>query len=118
MELVANNWQPWVYFEMVLASMRFPDLSLGPYKRDLTTKPFAELRSFVMVESPSLRRVFASCIMVANIRVLPTMASKTEVTFLILGGVEAPAGLVRFTNGPFCGYQHDAWNGEKQSTWC
>ena len=36
------------YVDMVLASMRFPDLSLGPYKRDSTTKPFAALRRFVM----------------------------------------------------------------------
>ena len=31
------------------ACMRFPDLSLGPYKRHLTTKHFAELRILVMV---------------------------------------------------------------------
>ena len=52
---------------MVLASMRFPDLSLGPYKRDSTTKPFAELRSFVMRESPSLVAPLAS-----NTRALST----------------------------------------------
>ena len=40
--------EPWGYVDMVLASMRFPDLSLGPYKRDSTTKPFAALRCFVM----------------------------------------------------------------------
>ena len=48
-----NFQQPkecWGYVDMVLASMRFPDLSLGPYKRDSTTKPFA----FVVPESPSL----------------------------------------------------------------
>ena len=51
---------PWGYVDMVLASMRFPDLSLGPYKRDSTTKPFPELRSFVMRESPSLVAPLAS----------------------------------------------------------
>ena len=29
---------PWGYVDMVLASMRFPDLSLVPYKRDSRTE--------------------------------------------------------------------------------
>ena len=40
--------------------MRFPDISLGPYKRDSTTKPFAELRNFVVRESSSLAAPLAS----------------------------------------------------------
>ena len=59
-QLPTAEGEPWGYVDMVLASMRFPDLSLGPYKRDSTTKPFAELRSFVMCESPSLVAPLAS----------------------------------------------------------
>ena len=50
----------WGYVDMVLAAMRFSDLCLGPYKRNSTAKPFAELRSLVMRESPSLVAPLAS----------------------------------------------------------
>ena len=36
-QLPTAEGEPWGYVDMVLASMRFPDLSLGPYKRDSTT---------------------------------------------------------------------------------
>ena len=46
---------------MVLASTQFPGFSLGPFKRDLTAKPFAELRSFVMALNRPVLAPFASC---------------------------------------------------------
>ena len=37
--------EPWGYVDMVLASMRFPDLSLGPYKRDSLKKTFCRIKT-------------------------------------------------------------------------
>ena len=52
--------EPWGYVDMVLASMRFPYLSLGPTNVTQRKKPFAASRRFVWRELPSLVAPLAS----------------------------------------------------------
>ena len=99
------------YRDMVPVSMRFPDLTLGPYKRDLITKPFgvetssAERLLHHGFEHPApstvclqcsgplgshsggpLTMLGNPCILVSNGRVLPVLfPSCSRSSFRLLG---------------------------------